>query len=347
MEEKPKTEEKTEGEVQKVNVRHTISAEETFTLAKDVFDIRCFLKNIYSNRAVISRRMNILSLALSAILTAVYAAYAVFTALYKKLSLQFSLVLYIMLGVYAALLIALVIIMVCSRNSDTKQMRRTKKALKIFKFLVRVSSISVSIVAIVFSGTGGALSASNLAVDVIIIIFSVIMLVVQIIPLIFGGIAKLVRWLLSPVKIKYRFSYVLLEWYDLAVSGSEIKGSKAKISNRYFEDIGTVIDNYLLPSLGKKYITSIKPAAILSVVDRAEEGVKPILEGVLKNVFAYATECGYVTFDPCKDLNFTGSVEEEEKKPKPTLKEKLFGIGKKIGKNVLEKYINDSTEENK
>lgn len=34
---------------ERVNIRHTISAEETFTLAKDVFDIRCFIKNVYAN----------------------------------------------------------------------------------------------------------------------------------------------------------------------------------------------------------------------------------------------------------------------------------------------------------
>ena len=40
-------------------VRHTISAEETFTLAKDVYDLRSFFKSVYSNRAVIARRLNI------------------------------------------------------------------------------------------------------------------------------------------------------------------------------------------------------------------------------------------------------------------------------------------------
>ena len=331
-------------ENEKVNIRHTISAEETFTLAKDVFDMRTFIKNVYSNRAVIARRMNILTLTFSAIFTILYAAYVLFTALYKKLSFGLSITLYVLLGVYAILFIVLLIVFLCG-GSDTKHLQRTKKALKVFKFLVRILSIAISIIAIVFSTAGGDYAASNVALDIIIIVFSVIMLIVQIIPLLFGGIGKLVRWLLSPVKIKYRFSHVILEWYDLAVSGSEIKGSKNKISSKYFEDIGTIIDNYLIPALGKKYINTIKPAAILGVVDKADDSVKPVMEGVLKNVFNYAVECGYVVFDPCKDLNFSGSVEEEEKK-KPTLKEKLFGVGKKIGKNMLEKYINDNTVNN-
>ncbi|MCH5148212.1 MAG: hypothetical protein J1G05_02445 [Clostridiales bacterium] len=327
---------------EKVNIRHTISAEETFTLAKDLFDIRCFVKNVYSNRAVISRRMNILTLSFSAIFTILYAAYVLFTALYKKLSFGLSITLYVLLGVYAVLFIVLLILFL-GGGSDTKHLLRTKRALKVFKFLVRLLSIAISIIAIVFSTVGGEYAASHVALDIIIIVFSIIMLIVQVIPLLFGGIGKLARWLLSPVKTKYRFSHVILEWYDLAVSGSIIKGSKHKVSSKYFEDIGTIIDNYLIPALGKKYISTIKPVAILSVVDRAEESIKPVMEGVLKNVFAYAVECGYVVFDPCKDLNFAGSVEEEEKKQKTTFKEKLFGVGKKIGKNMLEKYINDNS----
>lgn len=334
-----------ENKEEKVNIRHTISAEETFTLAKDLFDIRCFVKNVYSNRAVISRRMNILTLSFGAIFTILYAAYVLFTALYKKLSFGLSITLYVLLGVYAVLFIALLILFICG-GSDTKHLLRTKRALKVFKFLVRLLSIAISIIAIVFSTVGGEYAASHVALDIIIIVFSILMLIVQVIPLLFGGIGKLARWLLSPVKTKYRFSHVILEWYDLAVSGSIIKGSKHKVSSKYFEDIGTIIDNYLIPALGKKYISTIKPVAILSVVDRAEESIKPVMEGVLKNVFAYAVECGYVVFDPCKDLNFSGSVEEEEKKQKPTLKERFLGVGKKIGKNMLEKYINDNSGNN-
>ena len=338
-------EENEKKENEKVNIRHTISAEETFTLAKDVFDLRTFIKNVYSNRAVIARRLNILTLTFSAVFTILYAAYVLFTALYKTLTLNLRIVLYAMLGIYAVLFIVLLIVFLC-RGSDTKHIQQTKTTLTVFKFLVRIFSMAISVFALALSILGGDFAAPNVAIDIIIIIFSIVMLIVQVTPLLFGGLGKLVRWLLSPVKIKYRFSHVVLEWYDLAVSGSVIKGSKNKVSSKYFEDIGTIIDNYLIPALGNKYINTIKPAAILNVVDRAEESVKPIMEGVLKNLFTYAVECGYVTFDPCRDLNFSGSVEEEEKKPKPTLKEKFLGVGKKLGKNMLEKYINDNTETN-
>ena len=62
-------------EVEEVReVRHTISSEETFTLAKDVYDLRCAIKKIYLNRAQIARRLNILSLAFSLVFTAIYVA---------------------------------------------------------------------------------------------------------------------------------------------------------------------------------------------------------------------------------------------------------------------------------
>ncbi len=167
------------------------------------------------------------------------------------------------------------------------------------------------------------------------------MLIIQIIPLLFGGFGKMARWLLSPVRIKYRFSAVVLEWYELAVSGNA-KGAVKKVSSRYFDDIGALIDNYLIPALGKRYINSIKPSSLLNLVDKAEESDKPVLEGVLKNVFAYAAECGYVTFDPCKDLKFEGSVEEEEKPQRRSFKSRILNVGTKIGKSVLNKYIQDS-----
>ena len=65
----------------------------------------------------------------------------------------------------------------------------------------------------------------------------------------------------------------------------------------------------------------------------------------MKSVFSYAAECGYITFDPCRDLNFSGSVEEPHKK---TMKEKLVeGIGKRLGKSMLDKYIAASSDEDK
>ncbi len=331
---------------EKVNVRHTITAEETFTLAKDVFDIRCFIKNLYHNRAVIARRLNLVTISISTVFTLLYAAYVLFFSFTQKLGLGLEIFLYVLFGVYLVLLVSLFCVFLCGGRSSTKNVFKLKRALKIFKMLLRLSSLVISVTAIVFACMEEALDYS-VAVDIIVIVLSVLMIILQLVPLIFGGTARLARWLISPVKIKHRFSSVVLEWYELLASGNAEGGAVKKVSKRYFEDIGGVIDNYLIPLMGKKYINSIKPVTLVNTVKYVSEKDRPVVEGVLKNVFAYATECGYVIFDPCRDLNFEGSVEEEEKPPKKTLKMRLVGFGLKKGKNMLEKFISESEESQK
>lgn len=329
---------------EKVSVRHTINAEETFTLAKDVFDLRCFIKNVYANRAVIARRLNVLTLTVSTLFMMLYSAYVLFTSLTRKLAVQLEIALYSMLGVYGALFIALIIVYACSTRANTKSMVKYKRVLNVFKLLVRLTSVAISITAIVFANGSGDMTAQNAAVQILIVVFSVITVIVQVIPLLFGGTGKLVRWLLSPVKVKTRFSKVLLEWYELAVSGSAREGAVKKVSSEYFDDIGVLIDNYLVPAAGKKYISTFKSVTLLNLVERAPEEDKPILEGVLKNVFSYAEECGYITFNPCRDLPFEGSVEVEEKPARQTMKGRLLKVGQRIGKSVLDKYIMGSND---
>ncbi len=335
-------EENKDKEEEKVEIRHTINAEETFTLAKDVFDLRCLIKNVYSNRAVIARRLNILSLSVSFVYTLLYLAYIFLTGLTKKLNLQGEIALFVLIGVYAAMFAVLAVLTLCGIGKKAKNIRKLNKALSVFRFIVRLLSLALTIVALVFATQSGY-AAKHIAFDIVLIIFSVICLVFQAIPLIAGGMGKLARWLLSPVKIKYRFSTVALEWYELAVTDGGDNKKIKRVSKKYYDDIGVCLDNFLIPALGKKYVSQIKPAAILNVVEAASEEDKPLVEGILKNVFYYATECGYVTFNPCRDLKFEGSIEEEVKKKK-TLKERLMGVGKKVGMSLLDKYINKSTD---
>ena len=267
-----------------------------------------------------------------------------FTSLTRKLAVQLEIALYSMLGVYGALFIALIIVYACSTRANTKSMVKYKRVLNVFKLLVRLTSVAISITAIVFANGSGDMTAQNAAVQILIVVFSVITVIVQVIPLLFGGTGKLVRWLLSPVKVKTRFSKVLLEWYELAVSGSAREGAVKKVSSEYFDDIGVLIDNYLVPAAGKKYISTFKSVTLLNLVERAPEEDKPILEGVLKNVFSYAEECGYITFNPCRDLPFEGSVEVEEKPARQTMKGRLLKVGQRIGKSVLDKYIMGSND---
>lgn len=330
-------------EEEKVNIRHTINAEETFTLAKDVYDIRSLIKNIYSNRAVIARRLNILTFSVSFAFTLLYVIYIIATGLMKNMSLGSEIAIYCLFGAYGAMFITLIILTLCMASAKAKNVKKFKIILSYFRLAVRLLSVAITIVALVFATLGGEYSANHIAIDIILIIFSIICLVIQLIPLLFGGFGKLARWLLSPVKIKHHFSTVALEWYELAVTSSGESKTTQKVSQKYFDEIGICLDNFLIPALGKKYVSTIKPATILGVVDQAAQEDKAIIEGILKSVFAYAEECGYVTFNPCRDLNFQGSVDEEEK-PKKTIKSRLFGWGKKVGMNLLDKYIEKSTD---
>lgn len=332
---------------EKVNIRHTINAQETFTLAKDVYDIRNVVKNIYNNRAVISRRLNILTMSLSLAFTIIYVAYILGTGLLGKLSLSSDIVIYCLLGVYAVLFITLFVLTMCGIKAKAKNITRFKHVMSYFRFGVRLCSVAITIVALVFAMGGEQYAAKHIAVDVLLIIFSIICLIIQLIPLLFGGLGRLARWLLSPVKVKYRFSSVALEWYEQALtSGADSdKTSVKKIAKKYYDSIGICLDTLIIPALGGKYITSIKPVQILNIVADAADEDKPLVEGILKNIFAYATECGYVTFDPCRDLKLDGSIEEEEKEKK-TFKSRIMGLGKKIGMSLLDKYIDKSTENN-
>ncbi len=329
-------------EEEKIEIRHKITAEETFTLAKDVFDLRCFIKNVYANRAVISRRLNLLSMTVSLLFTLLYVAYLIFGGITGKLGIGAEIALYVLLGVYLALVIIIIVIAACSRGANSKSVRKISHALAFFRLIVRLLSLATTITALSFACAGGEFAASSLAVDVVIIVFSIIVMIFQIVPLIFGGMGKMVRWLLSPVKMKYRFSSVVLEWYELTVTGG-ITQTK-KVSKKYFDDIGRVIDNILLPELGKKYVNSIKPAALLGLAGRTADEDRLLVEGVLKQAFEYAEKCGYVTFNPCKDLNFDGSIEEDVKEKK-TMKDRFMGLGKKIGKSVLDKYIASTSDD--
>ncbi len=322
-------------------IRHTISAEETFTLAKDVFDMRTFIKNAYANRAVISRRINIVTLSISMIFTLLYTSFMLYRSLNKTVSFAAGVAIYVIIGVYVLMAALLVVFFVLSSRATTKSLKKFSVALKIIRLIVKLLSLAVSISAIAIASSGSG-SAADFALDVILIIFSVITMIAQLIPMCFGGIAKFVRWLLSPVKIKYRFNAVILEWYNLIITGAPAKGARARVAKKHYEPIGAMIDNLLVPALGQKYINTIKPAALISLVEDCPEDDKPLLEGILKSVFAYAAECGYVAFDPCRDLHFEGTIEEKEKK---TMKERLVGIGAKFGKKVLDKYIAASSDD--
>ena len=320
-------------------VIHKISADEAFTLAKDVDDRRGRLKSVYANRAQIKRRLNFVGTIGSVIFTLLYVAFMIFSGITKITSLASQVIIYSIIGVYAALTVAVIVFsLVASRSSTTKNVKEKNKTLKILRYVTRIVSLIMGITAVVMSAVSGADDSMSIALNTVATIVSIVFVIFSALPLVFGGFGGLARWLLSPTKIKRRFSFVVLEWYQLLISDNgNIKAIK-KVSKEYVEDIGRIVDGNLLPALGRKYIQTITVSNIYSALELVPEEDKAVTEGVIKNVFSYAEECGYVNVNPCKDMNLVGSIEVEEKPKKVSLKEK---IGKKLGKGIINSIFGD------
>ena len=110
---------------------------------------------------------------------------------------------------------------------------------------------------------------------------------------------------------------------------------------KYVGEINRCIDGFLIPSLGKKYITAISAQDIYDTVSAAPEELKDIAEGIFKRVFDYAEECGYVNHNPTKAMELEDSLEEPEKKPRRTMKSRLMSLGKKLGKSIVKSYLDE------
>lgn len=321
-------------------IRHTISSEETFTLAKDIYDVRCVIKKIYSNRARIARRLNALYLIFSLIFTALYIGLMLYLGITQRLSQGWKIAVCTILAVYAVLVIALGICSLVAGRGTSRTYRRNGKVLKIFRVLVRAAWLIMSIFAVSVSFSEGA-DTMNLALRTIALIISVISIVVSLIPLIFGGLGGVARWLLKPTQSNKKFSSVLLEWYEYAASPSSAFASTQKVEKAKLEHIGKCIDSYILPNLGKRKVGSIGSNLICAVADITPPADRPTVEGVLKNVFEYAKECNYISSDPCRDLKFSGSIEVVEKPKKEPLKVR---IGKKIGSAVIKQLLGEDDD---
>lgn len=337
--EKMTTDEQSEVTQDPRKVIHKISADEAFTLAKDVYDIRCLLKSVYANRAQIKRRLNFVGTIGSICFTLLYVAFMIFSGITKITSLASQVIIYTIIGIYAALTIAVIVFsLVASRSSTTKNVKKKNNTLKILRYVTRIVSLIMGITAVVISAVSGADDSMSIALNTVATIVSVVFVIFSALPLIFGGFGGLARWLLSPTKIKRRFSFVVLEWYQLLISDNGNHKTIKKVSKEYVEDIGRIVDGNLLPALGRKYIQTITVSNIYAALELVSEEDKAVTEGVLKNVFSYAEECGYVNVNPCKDMNLAGSIEVEEKPKKVSLKEK---IGKKLGKGLINSIFGD------
>lgn len=286
-----------------------------------------WIKPVYDNRAQISRRLNAVSTAISIIFFMLYVPFLLFGKLYKDLAVGWDIALYVCIGVYVATIIALFAITLASgKSTSTAMAKKHKQTRKIILFIVRVASLAIGITALVISAANGSKDETGAVLDTIAIIFAVMSIIFSSFPLIFGGAAGFFKWLISPAKVKFRFSVVALEWYQSLSGESVINKSMKKLIKKYGESVGQIIDGYLLPQLGKRYIKSIDRAALLKVLETIPQEKHNLAEWTIKQIFEYAEECGYVINNPCKEMELEGDIELEEKQKKQEEKRKRPSI---------------------
>ena len=310
---------KSNEEVEKVN---PIKAEEAFTLARDVFNVRSALIGIYNNRASISKKIALTSLVISILYTLFYVAFTIIGGVTDQLKLGVEIAIYCTLATYLSACVALIIFTVKSPTTKRKN-KALKITLKVARLVAKLISIAMSVVAIVFFGGGGG------AWQIASLIVSIVALVLQAIPLFFGGVWAFIKWLFAPEVKKIKFGYVVDEWFALVKSGEKSDKLKFVVDKKYYKDIEYCIQTYL-SKLEQKDVLKIKDIHITSVLDGATESDLPVLEGIFKNVFDYAQACSYVTFNPCESLDLKGSI-NAVKKP---------SLIKELGKKVVTKIYN-------
>ncbi|MCD8201342.1 MAG: hypothetical protein LUD47_04685 [Clostridia bacterium] len=329
-------------EEERQEIVHTISRAEIYSLTKNVSDIISAGRKIYNNRAVISERLNLLSLIFGMVYTGLYIAYVIYSSVGNKLDMGYWVVGFALIAVYAVIAVVLLVLRTRRPRKNTNIYKKYGKALKVFRYGAKFLSIGIAVYAIVMNAMMG--DTSSAVVSILILVFSILLLIVQILMILFGGIAGLCRWLMSPVKRKEKASVVTLEWYDGVTSGNADLKSTRKVNKNYVDEIGVVIDKYVLPALGKRKIGSFTSVDVLGIMDSVPEEDRIICGGVFKNVFKYAVECGYIAENPCRDIDLIGSIDEEEKK---TLAKRIGSSGKsfltrgvkKVGMSLLNRFL--------
>lgn len=281
-----------------------------------------WIKPIYDNRAQISRRLSAVTTAISIIFFMLYVPFLLFGKLYRGLSLGWDIALYVCIGVYIVTIIALFIVTLVSGKSTTTAMaKRHKQTRKIVLFIVRIASLAIAISALVISAFNGSKDPHAATLDTIAIVFAVMSIIFSSLPLIFGGLGGFLRWLISPAKVKFKFSVVILEWYQSLTSEKQINKAIKRATKKYGDRISGLIDNYFIPQLGKKWMTAIDRNALTKLIESVPAEEQNICGWVIKEVFEYAEECGYVTVNPCKDMELEGDIELEGKPKKPPVQE--------------------------
>ncbi len=259
-----------------------------------------WIKPIHDNWPQIKRRCNLISTVVSIIFFLLYVPFVLFGKISDGLSLGWDIALYVCIGVYAITIITMVTVTVLTNRSNTVEVaKKRKRAAKIILTVVRLASIAVGITAVVLAGNDG-----GSAFDIVALILAIVSIIFSALPLIFGGALGFFKWLISPAVIKRRFSFVLLEWYEL-VNSAENKDERFKIIKKalkkHTDDVGRIIDGTLIPSLGNIYIRSIDGKDIVSLISTLYDYDGYLSALIIKNTFDYALGCGYVSVNPCDE----------------------------------------------
>lgn len=273
-----------------------------------------WIKPVYDNRAQIKRRLNAISTTISLLFFVIYIPILLFGKIADDLSLGRMVALYVCVGVYAATILALLIVTLATgKSTSTKVAKKRKRVGRIVLFVVRLASVAISITALVITGEseGGALNTLAMVVAIISIIFSLL-------PIVFGSIGGFFLWLVSPAKIKRNFAFVALEWNQMMQDTEKLTDKKLKRAiKKYGDRINSCLDQYLLPYMGKKYVKSVSGEHIRRTIEEVPEDERNLAEWIIKAIFRYAEECGYVENNPCTPLELHGDIAFEEK-PKRT-----------------------------
>lgn len=276
-----------------------------------------WVKPIYDNRAQIARRLNAVSTAISIIFFILYIPFLLLGKLYKDLALGLDVAVYVCIGVYIATLVALLIVTLASgQSTSTVMAEKHKKTRKIILLVVRLASLAIAITALVISATSGTKSQVGATLDTVAIVFAVMSIIFTGLPLLFGGMAGFLRWLISPAKVKFRFSFVAIEWYQTLTSEQQLNKAIKKAAKKYGERMSTLLDNYFLPAVGKKYMYAVDRAALLKLLESVPAEERNISEWMIKEIFEYAEDCGYIKENPCKDMELEGDIQLEDKQKK-------------------------------
>lgn len=282
-----------------------------------------WIKPIMDNRAQIKRRWNGLVTAISVIFFLLYVPILLFSKITKGLSLGWDIALYTCIGVYVAAVIVMIVITIASgKSASTQASKRWRKASGIMLFVVRIASFALSITAIVISGSG-----ESTALDTILMVLAITSIIFTSLSLIFGGAVGFFKWLISPAKIRHKFSFVAFEWKQSLDEGKREQDKKFKKAySKNAERVAACLDNYLLPTLGKVCIDAVDGDRIADVLNTLPEEDKNICEWVFKDLFDYALNCKYIAENPCDNLDLEGDI-VRERPPKRSRADGVKGNG--------------------